>query len=294
MKTLKEPLLHFLVLGVAIFAVHSWRQKGEASGDAGGMKRIDVNAATITRLREGWTRQFQRTPNADDLRGMVEAHVREEVLCREALALGLDRDDTIVRRRMAQKMEFLTQDISTVVTPDEATLAAFFAENAARYAKPAQVSFRHVYFSREKRGAMLEAGVKEALTALSKPGVSEEEFGDPFLQGYEFTGQSEQDVAAIFGREFAVSVMKVPAGAWSRPIPSSYGVHLVRVTTRGDPQPVALAAVRDAVLRDFLDERRRSVNAGVLARMKQNYEVVIDEAALKAAAGPEKTAQANR
>lgn len=292
MKLLKEPLLHFLVLGAAIFAIHSWRQGDDAGGDVGNRKRIDVNAATITRLREGWTRQFQRTPDADDMRGLVEAHIREEVLCREALALGLDRDDTIVRRRMAQKMEFLTQDITTAVAPDEAMLAKFFAQNAALYAKPAQVSFRHVYFSKEKRGAKLDTDATQALAALSKPGVSEETFGDSFLQGFEFSDQDEQDLASIFGREFAVSVMKAPADAWSGPIVSSYGVHLVRVMRRGEPQPVDLAAVREAVLRDFLDERRRAANDEVLARMKENYEVLIDEIALKAAAAdPVRTAQ---
>ncbi len=284
MKILKEPLLHFLLLGAAIFAVHAWRQGGVADGDADNGKRINVNAATITRLKEGWARQFQRTPDADDLRGMLEAHIKEEVLCREALALGLDRDDTIVRRRMAQKMEFLTQDIATAAAPEEASLAAFFTENAARYAKPAQVSFRHVFFSREKRGAKLDADVKEAQTALAKPGVSDETFGDSFLHGFEFSDQDGQDLTSIFGGEFAASAMKAPADAWSGPISSSYGVHLVRVTKRGESQPVELAAVRDAVMRDFLDERRRAANDEVLARMRQDYDIVIDEAALKAAA----------
>lgn len=295
MKFLKEPLLHFFILGVALFGVHAWRQNGDAGGEQDNVKRIDVNAATITRLREGWTRQFQRTPNADDMRGLVEAHIREEVLCREALAMGLDRDDTIVRRRMAQKMEFLTQDISTAVAPDEAAVAAFFAENAERYAKPAQVSFRHVYFSKEKRGEKLEADASEALQALAKPGASDEAFGDAFLQGFEFSDQREQDLSSVFGREFALSVMKLPTAAWSGPIPSSYGLHLVRVTRRAEPQAMELAAVRDAVMRDFLDERRRKANDEVLERMKQNYQVVIDEAALKAAAiDPAKTAQTAR
>jgi len=295
MKLLKEPLLHFLVLGAAIFGIHAWRQGGVADGDAANGKRIDVNAATITRLREGWTRQFQRTPNAEDMHGLVEAHIREEVLCREALAMGLDRDDTIVRRRMAQKMEFLTQDISTAVAPDEAAVVKFFADNAERYAKPAQVSFRHVYFSKEKRGEKLAADATEALRALAQPGVSDEVFGDSFLQGFDFSDQGEQDLSSIFGREFALSVMKVPTATWSGPITSSYGLHLVRVTRRVEPRPVELAAVRDAVMRDFLDERRRVANDDVLEQMRQNYDVVIDEAALKAAAiAPAKTAQMAR
>lgn len=283
-RLLKEPLLHFLALGVMIFGVDAWRKQGDPESAEPEGKRIEVGAATITRLKDGWTRQFQRTPTAEELRELVEQHVREEVLSREALALGLDRDDTIVRRRLAQKMEFLTQDVTTSVAPDEATLATFFAANAARYAKPARVDFRHVYFSREKRGATLEAEVNAALAALAKPDANEEDFGDSFLQGFAFSDQEEQDVAGIFGREFGAAVMRAPTGRWSGPIASSYGMHLVHLTRRDASQPVELAAVRETVLRDYLEERRLSGNAEVLARMKENYDVVIDEAAFEAAA----------
>lgn len=281
-KLLREPLLHFLLLGALIFAAAGWRARRRPAEEA--PARIEVTAAVVERLRAGYERQLGRAPDADELRGLVTAHIREEVLCREALALGLDRDDAIVRRRLAQKMEFLTQDITTSVAPDEAMLAAFFARNADRYAKPPRVSFHHVYFSKEKRGAQLEADVNAALAALARPDANEEAFGDSFLQGFEFSDQGEQDLASIFGREFGMAVMKAPAGRWSGPIASSYGVHLVHVSRRGDPQPVELAAVRDAVLRDYLEERRQAGNAEVLARMKQNYDIVIDEAAIKAAA----------
>ncbi len=205
--------------------------------------------------------------------------------------MGLDRDDTIVRRRMAQKMEFLTQDISAAAVPDEAALTQFFTENAARYAQPAKVSFRHVYFSRERRGPRLEAEVKEALAALAKPDAAEESFGDPFLQAFEFSMQSEQEMEGIFGKDFAAAVMKAPANQWSGPVPSSYGLHLVIITARGEPRPVELGAVRDTVLRDFQDARRRAANEEVLLRLKQNYTIVIDTAALKASAAPETAAQ---
>jgi hypothetical protein len=291
-KLFREPLFHFLLLGGLIFAVHAWRntQRTEANDAA----RIEVSAATIERLKDGWTRQFQRTPNTDDMRGMVEGHIREEVLCREALAMGLDRDDTIVRRRLAQKMEFLTQDITTSVPPDEASLAGYFAQNAERYGPPAQVSFRHVYFSREKRGANLEVGVKEAQAALQGGKASDEEYGDAFLQPFEFTNQSEADIAGIFGKEFAAALMQSPESTWIGPVTSTYGVHLVQVTGRQSPQTVELAKVREHVLRDLVDERRRSANEEVLRQMTKNYEIIIDDDALKnATPDAAKTAQAN-
>jgi hypothetical protein len=267
-----------------LFAIHAWRQKGQARAEESSAERIEVNAATITRLKDAWTRQFLRPPGAEDLQGQVEAHIKEEVLCREALAMGLDKDDSIVRRRLAQKLEFLTQDISMAATPDETALAQFFAVNTARYAQPAQVSFRHVYFSKERRGAKFEADAKAALAALVKPGVSGEAFGDPFLHDFTFTKQREQDVTGIFGSAFAAAVMKTPAGTWTGPVASSYGLHLVLVTERGGPRPVTLAAVRETVLRDLLDERRREANADVVTRLRKHYEIVIDAAALEAAA----------
>ncbi len=294
MKFLKEPLFHFLLLGGAIFAVHAWRQPDETAADGAGAQRIEVNAAAIKRLREGWTRQFQRAPNAEDMQALVEAHIKEEVLYREALAMGLDREDTIVRRRMAQKMEFLTQDISMAATPDDAALEQFFMQHAARYAQPAQVSFRHVYFSKERRGAKLEADARETLAALAKPGASDEAFGDPFLHGYTFTEHREQDVTGIFGSEFAAVLMKSPSSAWTGPVTSSYGLHLVLVTERGASQPVTLTAVRDTVLRDLLEERRLTVNADVVAGLRKNYEIVIDAAALEAAASSETTLTAQK
>ena len=231
MKFFREPLLHFVALGALIFAVNAWREPRRPAEDA--TARIEVTAAVVERLRAGYERQFNRAPDEEELRGLVTTHVREEVLCREALALGLDRDDTIVRRRLAQKMEFLTDDITGAAEPDEAALQKFFAENAARYARPARVSFRHVYLSKEKRGANADAAAKEALAALGK-GVSDETLGDAFLHGFEFSEREPEDITALFGREFAAQVATLREGAWSGPVASSYGLHLVRVEARAE------------------------------------------------------------
>ena len=213
MKALKEPLLHFFAIGVAIFGLHAWREKARSVEDSAA--RIEVTAAVIERLRSGHERQFGQSPDAEELRGLVTAHIREEVLCREALALGLDRNDTIVRRRLAQKMEFLTDDLVATGEPGEAAVREFFEKNAARYAKPGRVSFRHVYFSKEKRGAGLNASLAEALAALEKGG-SDETFGDAFLHGYVFAEREEADVSAAFGPEFAKQLAVQPAGvAWT-------------------------------------------------------------------------------
>lgn len=284
----KEPLFHFLLLGALIFAANAWHAQRRPAEGAGA--HIEVTAGTIEWLREGFSRQWHREPDAEELRGLVNDHLKEEVLYREALAMGLDRNDSIVRRRMTQKMEFLTQDVAAAVEPEEAALRKFFEENSARYAKAARVSFRHVFFSKERRGAKLDADVSEALTALAKGG-SDEMMGDPFLREHEFTGANADEIAAALGREFAEKVTVLPAGEWRGPVESSYGMHLVRVSARTEPQRVAFETVRDAVARDFSDERRRMANQDFLERLKTRYRITVDEAAVSgAAAPPNKTA----
>jgi parvulin-like peptidyl-prolyl isomerase len=153
------------------------------------------------------------------------------------------------------------------------------------------VSFQHVYFSRERRGAQLDADAREALAALRK-GASEETVGDPFLREHEFAAADETDIASALGREFAAQVVALPAGEWRGPVTSSYGVHLVRVSERAEPQPAAFESVREAVARDLADERRRSANGEFITQLKTRYRITVDEAALvKAAAPASKTAQ---
>jgi parvulin-like peptidyl-prolyl isomerase len=153
------------------------------------------------------------------------------------------------------------------------------------------VSFHHAYFSKEKRGAQLDADARQALDALAK-GASEETVGDPFLHGYEFAAADEVNITAALGREFAAQVLTLPVGEWRGPVASSYGAHLVRVSERAEPQPVAFEAVHEAVLRDFADQRRRTANHDFVERLKARYQITVDEGALTgAAAPPAKTAQ---
>ena len=288
-KLVREPLLHFLLLGALIFALNAWRAKQRPADAAA--QRIEVTAAVIERLRAAFERQFGKTPDAEELRGQVAAHIREEVFCREALALGLDRDDTIVRRRLAQMMEFLTGDIAGASEPADAVVREFFEKNSARYAKAGRVSFRHVYFSKEKRGAGTGAAAAEALAALAK-GASDETMGDPFLHGFEFAERERDDVIAAFGADFAKQLAAQPTGKWSGPVESSYGLHLVRIEARMEPRAVKFDEVRETVLRDFHDERRSIANNEVFEKLRERYQVTVDEAALAKAAAPAiKTAQ---
>jgi peptidyl-prolyl cis-trans isomerase C len=282
-KVLKEPLLHFLLLGALIFALNAWRERLRPPHT--GPARIEVTAGTIQALREGYTRQWHRGPDAEELRGLVNDHVREEVLYREALALGLERNDSIVRRRLAQKMEFLGSDLASAAQPDEAALRTFLAKNAPRYRTPARITFRHVYFSKERRGERLTTDAVEAREALKK-GAKEETLGDPFLREHEFASADEAEIAAAFGNDFAKQVMTLPTDEWRGPVESTYGIHLVYVADRAAPKPAEFERVRDEVARDFSEERRRAANAEFIKRLERRYEIAIDETALAHAAEP--------
>jgi peptidyl-prolyl cis-trans isomerase C len=286
-KFIKEPLLHFCAIGVLLFALNAWRGTKQPSEENG--PRIEVNAATIERLRAGYERQFGQVPDAEELRGLVTAHIREEVLCREAIALGLDRDDTIVRRRLAQKMEFLTAHMAGAVAPDETAVRDFFAAHSERYVKPGWVSFRHVYFSKEKRGPAVKASATEALSALKK-GASDESMGDAFLHGFVFAEREREEVAMLFGPDLARQLEAQAVGSWEGPLTSSYGLHLVRVEARSGPRPMKLEMILATVERDLNEERRSTMNREIFERLCERYEVEVDEVALAKASGT-RTAQ---
>jgi peptidyl-prolyl cis-trans isomerase C len=280
-KLFKEPLLHFVALGALLFALNTLREKTRSAPKSSA--RIEVTAAVVERLRAAYERQFGRSPSVEEMREQVTAHIHEEVLCREALAMGLDRDDTIVRRRLAQKMEFLVNDIVKQAEPTNAELRNFFEKNSPRYAKSGRVSFRHVYFSSEKRGVSAEKAAREAL-ALLKSGANDETLGDPFLPGFDFAEREQDDIIATFGSEFAKQVESQMPGEWCGPVMSSYGSHLVRVEVHTQARATKFEEVRETLLRDFNEERRQAANREISEKLRQRYEVVVDEEALRKAA----------
>jgi len=158
----REPLVHFLLIGAGLFALDAWNG-GPAEEDP---FRIVVSTADVERLSTLWQRQWQRPPTSEELQGAIDQHVREEIYFREALALGLDREDTIVRRRMAQKMRFISEDLATAAEPTEGELTSFLEQNEERYRTPGEVSFIHVYVNPDRRGASAESVAKETLAQL--------------------------------------------------------------------------------------------------------------------------------
>jgi hypothetical protein len=272
-RLLKEPLLHFLGIGALLFAVYAWLNPQAAGPDD---RVIEVTPGTVQRLEDAWTRQWRRPPDEGELAGLIEDHIREEVLYREAVALGLDRDDTIIRRRLAQKMEFLSEDLGTLTEPAETELRAFFAERADAFAAPARVSFEHVYFSPDRRGASAAADAELVLAEMRAAGTAEaDDRGDRFLMQQRYAGLTARDAAQLFGSDFAARLFELPAESWQGPVESGFGWHLVRVTAREARRIPVFEEVRDEVRREFDYERQRAARQATYEALRSRYQIVI-------------------
>jgi hypothetical protein len=269
----REPLLHFFVLGAALFALFAWLRGPEAEAPG----RIHVDAARIAQLAQGFARGWQRPPTPQELDGLVEDFVREEIYYREAVAMGLDRDDTIVRRRMRQKLEFLSEDLAPVAEPDDAALARHLAAHPDAYRIEPQLALRQVFVSRDRRG---DAAFADARTLLARlvAGPAAAESGDASMLPASLPLSPLREIARVFGDDFAAEAVKLTPGGWVGPIESGFGLHLVFVETREDGRLPALAEVRDAVRNDWQAARRAEANETFYQQLLARYEVTVDTA----------------
>ena len=234
-------------------------------------------ADALAGMREDFRRRTNRMPSATDEQAMLDAYVNDEVLVREALAMGLDRGDIIVRRRLIQKMEFLIENTEPVPAPTDAELERLLAAHPERYASPERITFMHVFVSAQHPGgdaATVAAAVKTQLDAGADPAA----LGDPFLRGREFRLHSQGELAGIFGAAFAAAVMGLPENLWSGPVHSSFGEHLVRVSERHAGVAPVLTTVRARVERDWREERRETLNREAHTRLRAHYVVRVDGA----------------
>lgn len=273
---LREPVVLFLAAGAGLFLV--WTAKGDRTPATS--EQIFVGAATIQTLAENWTRVRLRPPTAEELAGLVDDHVREEVYYREALALGLDRDDTIIRRRLRQKLEFLSADLGGLAQPSDEQLRQYLAEHPDPFRRETRLTWTHVFLSPRRAGAAGPDAVQRLLVALNGPGGGRvaQEAGDPFLLPFDFDAVATADVARLFGDAFAGALATLEPGRWQGPIASGYGAHLVLVRQRVPGSVPALEEVRDAVRREWQSQARRDANEAVYQKLRGRYRVVLEEA----------------
>jgi hypothetical protein len=274
MRVIREPLFHFLVLGAAIFAVHGLitRHQTDKPGE------IVVTQAAIENLATGFTRTWQRPPTEDELQGLVRDYIREEAAYREALALGLDRDDMIVRRRLRQKLEFVSDDLAARTEPSDAELQSFLQAHKATFQTEPTFSFRQIYFNPQLHGENAHRDATRVLKDLQQAGsgVRDHDLGDPFLLEQNFDNVPLSDVEKTFGKQFAAALSHLSVGAWQGPIDSGYGAHLVYVLQRSNGHLPALAEVRDRVRREWLDTKRRQATDKFYQTLLSRYRVRIE------------------
>jgi hypothetical protein len=275
MQLLREPLVHFLLLGTVLFGVFA------LVGDRGRARtgHIVVTPGHIEHLTVGFTRTWQRPPTTQELAGLIDDYIREEVLYREAVAMGLDRDDTIVRRRLRQKLEFLTEETVETAAPAEAELQTFLQQHPDAFRVEPRLAFQHVYLSRTRRGDAMDTEARQLLAQLRTSDATTDTaaLGDPFLLPSEFALSSRSEIARLFGDVFATQLQDLEPRRWAGPIESGYGLHLVYVRERVDGRVPALAEVRQAVQRAWLAARRQAVNEQFYQRLRARYTVVVEQ-----------------
>lgn len=274
MKILREPLLHFILLGAAIFAAYGFvsRHRTNKPGE------IVVTQGTLENIITGFTRTWQRPPTEEELRGQVREYIREEAAYREALAMGLDRNDTIVRRRLRQKLEFLSDDLATRTEPADADLQTFLQTHLDLFQSEPLFSFRQVYLNPQRHAANLAADEARLLADLRRAGSNADlsSLGDPFLLAPSLQNASLAEVKQVFGDQFASALAALPTGYWQGPVDSGYGAHFVFLSQRTERNLPALAEIRDQVRREWFDAKRNEATEKFYQSLLKRYTVKIE------------------
>jgi hypothetical protein len=276
-RFLREPLLHFTVGGALLFAAYAWLNPSAPGSDA---TQIRIGAGEVGWLAATWQRQWGREPTPEELRELVSNLVKEELLSREAREMRLDRNDTIVRRRLAQKLEFVLQDTARLAEPSDEELRRFYETSPDAFVTAPRVSFTQIYFRTERRSDAAAALPK--LVSASPAEVAR--LGDRLMVEAEFRDADGQAVAAAFGPDFARAVFELPPGEWRGPVESGYGLHLVRVAAAQPAQRRDFAEVRPLVLERWRERHQREAEARFYQRLMAKYEVVLDDS-VKATVG---------
>jgi hypothetical protein len=283
-RLLREPLLHFLLIGAGLFLLYNALNRGQSDAP----RDIVISEARVEALAENFATVWMRQPTSVEIKGLIDDYVAEEVYYREAVAMGLDQDDTVIRRRLRQKMEFISEDVAAAAEPTDAQLQAYLDQHADKFALPATLTFQQVYLSAERRGGAVRADAEKLLAELQagRGPADPAEAGDATLLPATMEAAAPQVIANAFGEEFARQIDEAPVGQWSGPVESGFGLHLVKVDERVAASAPSLAEIRPIVLREWQSEQRRALNESFLDTLRSKYEVRVEGAAAVLFAAP--------
>jgi hypothetical protein len=273
-RLLREPLVHFLAFALIVFGAYHVLAP---SGDGGKTGRIVVTSGKIEQIAARFAQVWQRPPTTQELKGLIDEEVKEEIYVREALALGLDKDDTLIRRRLRQKMELLSDAGADALSPTDAELEVYLKTHPEAFAVDPAISFQQIFLNPQRRGAAIEQNAEDLLKTLkANPEIEATALGDASLLPPETPLTSLKSIDHMFGGEFADAIGKAKAGAWTGPIASGFGLHIVRVSERQEGRVPALSDVRDAVIREWTSDKRKVLESDRLAALLNRYEVTVE------------------
>jgi hypothetical protein len=279
MHLVKEPLFQFLVLGVLILAVYQFSAGRRQATE----REILVTQTQIDGLVDAFARTWQRPPTKSERDGLIQDHLREEALYREGIAMGLDRNDPVVRRRLRQKLEFVADSIVAQSAPTDADLQTHLNGNADAFRVEPRFSFSHVFLNPDRHGNALEREAGRLLDQLKAGSADPATTGDRILLDPDYSHATPDEIEKLFGRRFADSLSDLTVGEWVGPVPSGYGVHLVRVEASTPGRVPELGEVRDAVARDWAYTSRRDARERFYQAVLRRYEVTIEGSELSTA-----------
>lgn len=272
-RLFKEPLVHFLALAAVVFGVYGvLHRSGPGKPD-----EIVITGARVDQLAALFARTWQRPPTGPDLKGLIDEYVKEEILVREALALGLDKDDTVIRRRLRSKMEFLNDAESALPTPTEAELSEYLRLNAGKFVVEPRFAFEQIYLNPDRHAEKIDREIAALLETLrTRASIDPEALGDATLLPLRMESTGKASIARIFGPDFAEALDTVTPGPWAGPVKSAFGLHLVRLTEREPVRVPALNEVRAVVEREWASEKRKALEDRRLAALLSRYKVTIE------------------
>ena len=277
MKLLREPLLHFMVIGAAIYLLYGVFAETLPEADD---KTIVVTAGEIEWMQTSWQKRWNRPPTAAEFDGLVQQYIKETVLYREALTMGLNQHDQVIRRRLAQKLEFLAKDLVALTPPTEKELQSYFESHLDRYQEPTRYTFTQVFIDPDKRGdTTLEDAevIKATLVAQGEAIEDAGALGDDFMLQNYYPEKDQSEIQKHFGSGFAESLIELSSGQWHGPVLSGYGVHLVYVSNIIEPPAPVFAEVRERVVQDWTMDRSEELNEQFYANLRDRYTVVIED-----------------
>lgn len=267
---IKEPLLHFLVAGAMLFGLYAWVNPDSTQDSS----QILVDSNRIDLLASQFQRSWNRPPTQTELQGLIDNFIVEEILYRQALAMGLDSDDNVIRRRLRQKMEFLTLDTIELKEPSDQELKTFLNDHSDQFQTPAIYSFEQFYIGDVAAEELASGQLKEIQSKLEQ-GLTVE--STPSLLPSLFTDTPAFEIDRQFGQGFAKALQQLPIDQWSPPIQSGLGIHFVRITSYQPPSLPELSAVRSQVIREWQNAENQKLKASLLEKLKASYTIVIEE-----------------